>query len=85
MFERYPEVQNSFAKFANLDKTALSSNVMLHAHSLHVMHMIGRLVALLAEPENMFSTLVELGQRHQTRSTTDELLQVIVTHHFHCL
>ena len=76
MFERYPEVQNSFSKFSNLNRTALSSNVMLHAHSLDVMHMIGRLVALLSEPENLLSTLVDLGHRHQRRGATDELLQV---------
>ena len=76
MFERYPEVQNSFLKFSNLTTTFLSCSVMLHAHSLNIMHMIGRLVGLLSEPENLLSTLVELGQRHQQRSVTDDILQV---------
>ena len=49
---------------------------MLHAHSLHIMHMIGKLIQLLNEPENLLSKVVELGERHFDRKANDELLQV---------
>ncbi|XP_063729041.1 uncharacterized protein LOC134856700 [Symsagittifera roscoffensis] len=48
---------------------------MLHAHSLHIMHMIGKLIQLLNEPENLLSKVVELGERHFDRKANDELLQ----------
>ena len=76
MFERFPEIQASFSKIANVNKSSLSSNIMLHAHSLHIMHMIGTLINLLEEPENLLSKLIELGERHFERKADEDLLQV---------
>ena len=77
MFDAFPDSKQYFPKFSDVSSiAAFRSNILLRAHSIHVITMIDQVVKSMHNRSMMDAIIIDAGKRHFDRNVTVELLKV---------